>query len=157
MSENILVAYYSHSGNTKRIAELIHDKVGGDIHEITPAAPYPRDYNTVLERAKREIRGGYSPELAGEPVDFERYSRIFVGTPNWWSTIAPPVVTFLSSCDFSGKTVFPFCTHGGGGVGRIQTEIARLCPEARVMNVLGIYGSGSSQLEKEILDWINDN
>lgn len=157
MAEHVLVAYYSHSGVTRRLAELIHDRVGGDIHEIIPAAPYPRDYNTVVEQAAREIRAGYRPELASGLVDIARYDRIYVGSPNWWSTLAPPVATFLASGDFSGKTILPFCTHGGGGSGRIRSEIAELCPRADVMSILEIQGGGTDRAEKAVLDWIRIN
>jgi flavodoxin len=155
MADKVLVAYYSHSGNTKRLAELIHLHVGGDIYEITPAVPYHRDYATVVNQAKKEIREGYRPELAAELGSIEPYSRVFVGSPIWWSTVAPPLATFLSSYDFAGKIVLPFCTHGGGGVGRIERDIAGLCPQARVMGCLGVHGSTSIRVET-ILDWAQD-
>jgi flavodoxin len=140
MAERVLIAYYTHSGNTERVAETIHREVGGDMHAITPATPYPREYGGILKQAKREIRKGDHPKLSSNLVDIEGYDEIFIGSPNWWSTIAPPVATFLASHDFTGKTILPFCSHGGGGTRRVERDVAKLCPGARVTSCLGIAG-----------------
>ena len=131
---NILVVFYSHSGVTKKVAEQIHAKVGGDIHEIVEQNPYPRDYNTVVEQAKREIAQGYRPPLKSEVTDLGKYDVIFIGSPNWWSTIALPVATFLMSADFTDKTVIPFITHGGGGLNRTVSDIKKLAQGATVLD-----------------------
>jgi len=131
---NILVVFYSHSGVTKKVAEQIHAKVGGDIHEIVEQNPYPRDYNTVVEQAKREIAQGYRPPLKSEVTDLGKYDVIFIGSPNWWSTIALPVATFLTSADFTDKTVIPFITHGGGGLNRTVSDIKKLAQGATVLD-----------------------
>ena len=99
MAEHILVVYFSHSGNTYKIANLIHQEVGGTIHEIQPEVPYPNSYNAVVDQAKKEIQAGYKPALQSTLDRIESYDTIFVGSPNWWSTIAPPVATFLSEYD----------------------------------------------------------
>ena len=125
----ILVAYYSYSGNTRFAAEQIQKNTGGTLFEIKPVKPYPADYNACVELAKREINAGVKPELAEKVKEFDKYDVIFVGTPNWWSTMAPPVLTFLSSYDFSGKTIIPFVTHGGGGMARaVKATCARRAP-----------------------------
>jgi len=131
---NILVVFYSHSGVTKKVAEQIHAKVGGDIHEIVEQNPYPRDYNTVVEQAKREIAQGYRPPLKSEVPDLSKYDVIFVGSPNWWSTIALPVATFLTSANFTDKMVIPFITHGGGGLNRTVSDIKKLAQGATVLD-----------------------
>ena len=154
-SEPILVAYYSHSGNTCKIATLIHQAVGGTLHEIQPEVPYPKSYNAVLDRAKQEIKAGYHPPLQPTPDLVTSCDIIFVGTPNWWSTIAPPIATFLSEHDLSGKTIIPFCTHGGGGLGRIDKEIRKLCPHAAFLTSFKIYGSGGQQAESEVSAWLH--
>ncbi|HOQ51880.1 MAG TPA: flavodoxin, partial [Candidatus Atribacteria bacterium] len=120
MRGNILIAYYSRSGNTRKLAQLIHQKVGGTVHEIQPEIPYPASYNATVEQAKKEIQAGFRPPLKTKIEHIEAYDTIFLGSPNWWSTIAPPVATFLEENDLSGKTIIPFCTHGGGGRGRIE-------------------------------------
>ncbi len=115
MLEKILIVYYSWSGNTRSVAEKIREITGGDIIEIVPALPYPEDYNEVVNQAKKEIREGFRPELETIIGRVDEYSRIFIGSPNWWNTVAPPVASFLAEHDLTGKTIFPFCTHGGGG------------------------------------------
>ncbi|MCL2128963.1 MAG: flavodoxin [Treponema sp.] len=132
--KSILVAYFSHSGITKKAAGLIHEIVGGDIYEIKELEPYPRNYNDVTGQAKQEIAEGYQPALKGNLPDISEYDVIFIGSPNWWSTIAPPLTTFLSSADFSGKTIIPFITHGGGGLNRTVNDIKKLVQDASVHN-----------------------
>ena len=119
-SRKVLVAYFSHSfGNTRKIARMIQRETGGDIFEIKPEQPYTTNHRAVVAQARREIDAGFKPELVAMPENLERYDVIFVGTPNWWNTMAPPVATFLSSHDFAGKTLVPFTTHGGSGqIGR---------------------------------------
>ncbi|MBN2046539.1 MAG: hypothetical protein JW750_01750 [Anaerolineaceae bacterium] len=155
MSNKILITYYSHSGNTSEVARLIHEALGGTLFEIEPAADYPRAYNTVVEQAKKEIQAGYLPPLKSEPDQLESYDTIFVGTPNWWSTVAPPIATFLSKHDLSGKTIVPFCTHGGGGLGKIEKHIANLCPNSTVLSSFVVYGGRSVNLKQEISAWLD--
>ncbi len=137
----VLIVYYSHSGNTRKVAREIHKVVGGDLVGIEPLEPYPNDYSTLVEQAKRELHSGFMPELDQGPVNVESYDTVFVGSPNWWHTIAPPVITFLSRADLSGKTIIPFITHGGGGSGRSVSDIANLCPHATVLEGLSVYGA----------------
>jgi len=155
MAERILIAYFSRSGNTRKIANLIHQEVGGTIHEIQPEVPYPNSYDAVVDQAKKEIQAGYKPALESTLDQIESYDTVFVGSPNWWSTIAPPVVTFLSEYDLSGKTIVPFCTHGGGGLGRIGKDIAKLCPRSTVLSCFGIYGSGTGNARAEVSAWLS--
>ncbi|MGB4691649.1 MAG: flavodoxin [Atribacterales bacterium] len=154
MRGNILIAYYSRSGNTRKLAQLIHQKVGGTMHEIQPEIPYPASYNATVEQAKKEIQAGFRPPLKTKIEHIETYDTIFLGSPNWWSTIAPPVATFLEENDLSGKTIIPFCTHGGGGRGRIERDIAKLCPQSAVMPALAIYGSGGKDAEAQVSAWL---
>jgi flavodoxin len=154
MKKQILIAYFSHSGNTQKIANLIHQEVGGTIHQILPEAPYPNSYNAVVNQAKKEIQAGYQPALQTTLEQIESYDTIFVGSPNWWSTIAPPVVTFLSAYDLAGKTIVPFCTHGGGGLGRIEHDLAKLCPQSTILSCLDIYGSGTGNAQVKVSGWL---
>ena len=101
MSKKILTAYYSHSGNTGEIASYIQKQTNGALFEIIPAVLYPTGYNDVVRQAKIEIQSGKKPELKTKINDTESYDIIFVGSPNWWGTIAPPVAAFLSEHDFS--------------------------------------------------------
>lgn len=154
MTEPVLIVYFSRSGNTRAIANLIQQEVGGTLHELEIVTAYPPAYNAVVEQAKREIRTGYRPPLRSTLDNIEAYATVFVGTPNWWDTLAPPVATFLSEHDFSGKTVAPFCTHGGGGMGKIPQDLARLCPGATVWSCLAFYGSGGEGARAEVSAWL---
>ncbi len=157
MLEKILIAYYSWSGNTRSIAGKIREITGGDIIEIVPAVPYPDDYTGVVNQAKKEISEGFRPELETFTGSIDDYSRIFIGSPNWWNTVAPPVAGFLGKHDLTGKTIFPFCTHGGGGQGKIAVDIARLCPDAYVSDCMSINGSGSGAEIKSLSEWLLRN
>ena len=155
MTEQILIAYYSRTGNTQKIANLIQQQVGGTLHQIQPEAPYPSSYNAIVEQAKEEIQVGYKPALSSTLDHIESYNTIFVGSPNWWDTIAPPVATFLSVYDLSGKTVVPFCTHGGGGLGRISQDIAKLCPQTTILDSFEVYGSRTENTQAQVSAWLN--
>lgn len=154
MSNKILIAYLTHSGNTRKIASYISNDMGGTTFEIEPETPYPNSYNAVVEQAKKEIKAGYKPALKTNMDNMESYDIIFIGSPNWWSTIAPPVATFLSAHDWSGKTVVPFCTHGGGGQARVLKDIAKLCPSATILDGFEVYGSGSGDTQAKISAWL---
>src|SRR5208337_1198316 len=91
-----LSAYFSHSGNTRVIANYIHENVGGDIFEIVSVDPYPTDYNEVVEQARRELDTTYRPKLKTNVGNMDSYTVVFVGYSNWWGTIPMPVATFLS-------------------------------------------------------------
>ncbi len=154
MPNQVLIAYYSRSGNTRRLAQAIHKVVGGTLFEIEPATPYPSSYNATVERARREIQSGYRPPLKRGLASVEPYSVVFVGSPNWWGTIAPPVASFLSEYDFSGKVVAPFFTHGGGGVQNMLADLKKLCPNSRVLEPLAVRGSMAGAAEKPVVDWL---
>jgi flavodoxin len=156
VAEHILIVYFSRSGNTRKIADLIHQEVGGTIHEIQPEVPYPSSYDAVVDQAEKEIQAGYKPALQSTLDQIESFDTIFVGSPNWWNTIAPPVATFLSEYDFSGKTIVPFCTHGGGGLGRIGKDIAKLCPQSTILSSFEIYGSGTGKVQAKVSAWLRN-
>jgi len=137
--KNILVVYYSHSGNTKNMAETIAKQSDATLFEILPQDKYPSAYREVVEQANKEIQAKYRPKLEKNLDSIQQYDTIFVGSPNWWSTIAPPVATFLESLDFSNKVIIPFCTHGGGGFGHLEKDIKDICPKSIVLTGLASY------------------
>ncbi len=149
-----LIVYYSWSGNTRGIAKIIHELVGGDMIEIEPEIPYPTSYNSTLDRAKREIREGYKPQLRMTIDNVKSYDLIFVGSPNWWGKIAPPVASFLSQYDFSGKIIVPFFSHGGGGRQRMVEDIKTLCPNSTILQEFVIYGNGGDSIRDKVFEWI---
>ena len=155
MAENILIAYYSWANSTKKIAEEVSKITGGTLFEIAPAVAYTTDYDEVVEQAKKEIDAGVQPELAAD-LDIAAYDAIFIGTPNWWSTMAPPVATFLTGKDFTGKTVVPFCSHGGAGWSRIREDIAALCQGSNSAEGFSVYNGGGSDMPRQVEKWLNE-
>lgn len=147
MPENakILIAYYSWSGHTKEVAEAIQEKTGGTLFRIETAKAYPEEYRATTEQAQKEINDGYRPELKAKVENIAQYDVIFIGSPNWWGTIAPAVSSFLASNDLKGKKIIPFITHGGGGVQNTIKDLTAQCPGCDVSED-GWVGYGSRTL-----------
>jgi len=154
-NKNILIAFFSHSGNTQEIATQIYDEIGGDVLELYPVTPYPRNYNEVVELAKQETQSDFKPELEAYLNDVESYDVIFIGSPVWWYTIAPPVKTFLSENDFEGKIILPFCTHEGSGQAMSFEHIKALVPNSTVLDGFECFGSSVRNAQFKISEWIN--
>lgn len=154
---NILIAYFSWSGNTENAAQIIQEQTGADIIELNPAEPYSSNYSEVLDQAQKDMNADARPELANHVENMEQYDTILLGYPNWWATIPMPVATFLEEYDFSGKTIIPFCSHGGGGFGQSITDISKLAPNSRIGEGLSIHYSGGASLENDITTWLNSN
>jgi flavodoxin len=154
MKGDMLIAYYSWSGNTRKIAELIQRETGGALFEIEPVHPYTTDYAAAVAQAKEEIKSGFRPELKALPK-ITSYSMIFLGTPIWWHTMAPPLATFIDYLDLSGKTVVPFHTHGGGGGGSFENDIVQMCPSSTVTEGFGAYNGGDSATIEQIRTWLH--
>lgn len=155
-SKKILVVYFSHSGNTKEIANQIKDLTGGDIFEIQPIKAYPSDYQACVDQAKKEINANYKPALKTKLKSISSYDIIFVGSPCWWATMAPPVATFLSSYDFTGKTIVPFMTHEGSRMGRYASDIKKLCPKAKILEGLPVRGSNVKEAKGNVNKWLRE-
>ncbi len=154
---NVLIAYFSWGGNTKGIAKEIQKQTGADIFEITLVEPYSDDYDTVLDEAQRDQNKQARPKLANHVEDMEQYDTILLGYPNWWASIPMPIASFLEEYDFAGKTIIPFCSHGGGRFGQSLTAIAKLAPDAVMGEGLSIHYSGGSSLDDDISKWIETN
>jgi flavodoxin len=152
----ILVAYYSWGGSTQAVAQQIQSLTGADIFEIKPVKSYPENYSDCVTQAKKEIGENYKPEIVGKVENMSQYDIVFVGSPNWWSTIAPPVATFLSQNDLSGKTVIPFCTHGSGGKANLFADIAKLSPNATAKKGLVVSGSSAKTAGQDIEKWLKE-
>lgn len=151
----VLVAYFSHSGNTRAVAGMVHELAGGELFEIVVTDPYPKDYEEVKERAKRELEAGARPRLKASLPKGTAYDVVFVGYPNWWGTMPMPVMTFLAENQgFAGKTVIPFCTHEGSGLGRSDDDLARLSPKAKLLEGLAIRGRSAKESRSKVADWL---
>ncbi len=153
----VLIAYFSWSGNTRDIAHNIDSRIDADIVELTPVKPYSTDYNTVLMEAQEDQHKNARPELNEHIDNMEQYDIILLGYPNWWASIPMPIATFLESYDFSGKTIIPFCSHGGGRFGQSLTAIAKLAPDSDIGEGLSVHYSGGSTLDDDISEWIKEN
>ncbi len=143
--KKILVAYFSHSGNTRRAATQIHALVGGDLVEIKTATPYPIGYDECVEVAKTEKETNARPEISTKINDMDSYDVIFVGYPIWWHTAPMPIYTFLESYNLSGKTVIPFCTSYSGDIAESMGTINSLCPNSNILE--GLTANDSNKIE----------
>lgn len=156
-NENVLIAYFSWGGNTAGIAGEIQRQTGADLFEITLVNPYSNDYNTVLDEAQRDQNEQARPELANHIENMEDYDVIILGYPNWWASIPMPIASFLEEYDLEGKTIIPFCSHGGGRFGQSLTVIAKLVPDAVMGEALSVHYSGGATLNEEISQWLDTN
>ena len=148
---NILIAYYSFSGTTKAMADRIAAETGGELLALIPEMPYDFSRNTASKEVRGEIARGFCPKLLSEGTSIEVYSTIFVGTPNWFKGMAPPLLTYLRSHDFADKTVLPFCTHGGGGLGEIEARTGEECkPAAPFPGLAGTADISQAELEERL-------
>lgn len=149
-----LVLFYSHSGNTRRIAQIIAAQTGADLLELEPASAYPSEYDAVVSQARKEIREKYRPPLRPLSMAWEQYEVVYLGTPNWCDTMASPLASFLWEWMPTDKMIVPFCTHGGGGAGHIAHDIADYCIGCNMLPLLSIYGDGGPEAEKEVGLWL---
>jgi flavodoxin len=156
-----LVIYYSQAnGNTKRIAEMISEKTGADIAAIDTVTPYTGSYDEIVNQGQEEVNRGFKPEIKKLDVDLSEYDEIIIGTPTWWYTMAPAVLTFLSNANFAGKRVALFQTHGGWS-GHTLKDMKALCNGAEIISEKAIQfdSTGGDHLETslaEIESWIGE-
>ena len=152
---NILIAYFSWSGNTEAVAGMIQEEMGGDLFEIAPAEPYTEDCDTLLEIAQTEQQEEARPELAAQVENWDSYDIIFVGYPNWWSDAPMAVYTFLESYDWTGKTLIPFNTSASGGFGRSLSGIEESAAGAEILDGLDLTESELSDAQSRITEWLD--
>lgn len=141
-------------GNTEIAAGIIQRLTGADLFKLEPVQEYSRDYNECIAEAQMDQRRDARPELKQYPEEFEKYDTIYLGFPNYWSTMPMAVFTFLEHFDFTGKTICPFCTHEGSGMGSSVADIRRLCPGAKLKKGLAIRGGRAGSAEPEIRRWL---
>lgn len=122
----ILIAYFSHTGNTKEVAQMIAEYTGGNLAEIKRA----EEYGDLQEEAEVEIQDGIHPEITVSVSNVADYDTVFVGYPIWWDEAPAMIATFLAENDFSGKTIIPFCTSASDDIGNSLHIFGELCPDA---------------------------
>lgn len=152
-----LVIYFSIFGSTKQFAEMVHDKVGGDIKELKPIRPYEKEYKPLLAFSKQEVDNGILTPFEELNIDISDYDNIFVGYPMWWYTYPPILKNFFKKYDMTGKTIIPFNTHEGSGTGGTYQMIRNDVPEAKVLEGLAIRGGSMNEKQRTIINkWLDD-
>ena len=146
-------------GNTERAAQMLRLFTGGDLFHIRTASVYPNDYQEVVKIARKEKADNARPALEKDLPSIDDYDVIFLGYPNWCGTMPMALWTFLENHDFSGKTIYPFCTHEGSGLGRGVNDIRSLCPNATILEGLALRGGGvdhvrSESARREVALWL---
>ena len=145
-----LVIYFSHTGTTREVAAYLHTLVGGDLVELIPVEAYPEGYSAALDPAKQEQRENVRPAIKDSLDSIEAYDVIYLGYPIWWGTVPMIINTFLESYDYTGKTVVPFATSGGTGIGQSMKDIRSEIPSADVNEGLLVKSNDS------ILPWLQE-
>ncbi|WP_227009040.1 flavodoxin family protein [Christiangramia fulva] len=168
-SGNILIIYLTRTNNTKAVAEIIQDKVGGRLVALEKENPYPENYQQIVAQVDRENEEGYLPPLKTKIENLEAYDTVFVGFPTWDMQMPPPMKSFLTENDLSGKTVIPFNTNAGYGVGQGFEQLKRLCPNSKILEgfsveggyekrgvFLAIKGDREEKVAKKVENWLRD-
>ena len=155
MSKKVLIAYFSASGVTARVAKTMADAVGADLYEICPEQPYTSaDLNWMDKKSRSTVEmndPACRPAIAGEVQNMDQYDTVLVGFPVWWYVEPRIVDTFLESYDFSGKTVIPFAASGGSGIGKAEKSLKDHCPVAVWKKGQLLNGAGAADWIKSIL------
>lgn len=165
--KKILIVYLSRTKNTKTLAEIIQRKVGGSIFGIELEKPYPEHYQTTVNQVAQENRTGYLPPLKTKIDNMDTYNIVFIGFPTWGMQLPPPVKSFLSKYNLAGKTVIPFNTNAGYGIGSTFETVRQLCPDSKFLEgyttqggverdgiLFVMEGSKEKLVEKEIQQWL---
>jgi flavodoxin len=141
-------------GNTEVAAGMIRDLTAADMFQIEPVMEYDADYSVCTEQAQRDKRANARPEFKNAPADITQYDTIYLGYPNYWGTMPMHVWTFLEKYDFTAKTIKPFCTHEGSGMGTSERDIKKLAVTANIEKGLAIHGGSVNGAKNSIEKWI---
>ncbi len=167
---NILVAVFSlageqygvgviEEGNTKIVADMIAEQTGADRFDITPVISYPETIDELLDISQQEKSGNVRPEIAENVDNMENYDVVFIGYPNWWGDMPMIVYSFLEYYDFSGKTIVPFCTHGGSGFSSTENTIAEITG-ANMLAGLAVRGETAQnqrdETQADVIEWLRE-
>lgn len=165
--KNILIVYLSRTKNTKAIAEIIHKNVGGKLVELELQTPYPEDYRAIVAQVVDENAKGYLPPLKTKIDNIAQYDVVFVGFPTWGMQLPPPMKSFLNQYKLSGKTVIPFNTNAGYGVGSSFDTVKQLCSDSRILEgfttkggierdgiLFVMEGDKEKQVHTEVKNWL---
>lgn len=140
INKKILIVYLSRTNNTKAIAELIQKEVGGKMVALELVNPYPQNYKAIVDQVARENETGFLPPLKTKIDNIDKYDIVFVGFPTWGMQLPPPMKSFLKQYDLNDKTVVPFNTNAGYGIGSTFEMVKQLCPKSTVLEGFTIKG-----------------
>lgn len=152
--QKVLVVYFSHTGNTQTIAGYIHDMVKSNLVEIKTTDTYTDDYDALLAQIREEVASEYCPPLTTKIEDIASYDVVFVGYPIWVETAAPPIRTFLTIHDLTGKTVVPFCTSGTSSAEASYRLVRSLCPKSTVLEGIQIRRGTYDTAYNRVMAWL---
>ena len=166
-NSKILIVYLSRTNNTKAIAAIIHKNVGGTLIAVELGKPYPENYQATVQQVVKENETGYLPPLKTKIDNIQTYDVVFIGFPTWGMKLPPPMKSFLKQYDLSGKTVIPFNTNGGYGVGSSFETVKELCPNCNVLEGFTMKGGSerdgqrlvikdemAKQAETKVKEWL---
>lgn len=171
MKSKALIAYYSRrgenyykgrlqiidEGNTEHVAKIIQELTKADLFKIDTIQSYPSGYTETTRVAKVEFQKKARPELKEIPDSIADYDVIYLGYPNWWNTMPMACFTFLETFDFTNKTIIPFCTHEGSGLGNSVRDIRYVCPSANVLDGFALTGSTVRSSHDMISAWLHQH
>ena len=144
-------------GNTQYVAQLIGEQTGGDVYRLEPVDAYPTNHDDLLQRAMEEMQSNTRPEIKDPIENFDEYDVIFVGYPIWNSDLPPIINTFFEQYNFDGKTVVPFCTHGGSGLAGTPRTIANILPNSTVIqNGFSLSRNNMENAPSEVTSWLQE-
>lgn len=153
---SVLVAYFSRSGNTRVVAGLLQRAFKADVFEVRAAKPYPEEYLATVERARQERDSGFEPALAARVPDPGPYDTVFLGFPIWGETVPPVIRSFLASHDLAGRTLKPFVTHGGYGLGNSLSVLASYAPRAKLHNPFVMEADQERRTTNLVNEWLDE-
>jgi len=139
----ILIVYLSRTNNTKAVAEIIQKNVGGRLVALELKKPYPENYQQTVQQVAEENESGFLPPLKTTIDSIEKYELIFIGFPTWGMQLPPPMKSFLQQYNFNGKTIIPFNTNGGYGIGSSFDTVKQLCKNSKILE--GFSTKGGSE------------
>lgn len=143
-------------GNVQYIAQVIHEATEGDLFEIKTVQQYPGIHQPLIDFASDEKAAGARPQLSTHIENLDDYDVIFIGYPIWWSDLPMPLYTFFDEYDFSGKTIIPFCPHGGSSWSGTTNAIGRLEPNARIVDGFLVNRTNVAGSKSDIISWLQD-
>ena len=139
-SEQILIVYLSRTKNTKAVAEMIQEEVGGELVELELVSPYPENYRAIVAQVAQENESGFLPPLKTKITNLDQYEVVFLGFPTWGMQLPPPMKRFLTENNLSEKKVIPFNTNGGYGIGSSFDTVEKLCKGCQILDGFSIRG-----------------